>query len=236
MDANKKAILAGVAVITSAAVAYVMFGKKSAGNPGTQADTVPDSLLEEIVITAKKIGEGIASAATSAGDAIKGAVVQGQVATNTSLVNAYWQLPAAGEPYRAALEYASNQYAIPWPLLARVAYQESRFRADIISGKVRSSAGAVGIMQIVPKWHPELAQSGLTAEQAALDPDRAILYAAKYLRQLFRQFGTWEKALAAYNWGPGNLNNDLADGVLGNSWPAETKAYVSQIAKDVLLS
>ena len=103
----------------------------------------------------------------------------------------------------------------------RLAYQESRFRPDIISGQTVSSAGAVGIMQIVPRWHPEV---------NALDPAAAIAYAGKFLASLYRQFGTWELALQAYNWGPGNLKKYLAQ---GGTLPVETANYSGQILTDI---
>lgn len=132
-----------------------------------------------------------------------------------------WFHPS-GEKYRPLFNAAEKAQGIPSGLLFRQAYQESRFREDIITGKVRSAAGAVGIMQIIPKWHPEVGEAG------ALDPVRAIPYAAKYLAQLKKQFGSWELALAAYNFGPGNVAKTPAA-----KWPLETKNYVSQITADI---
>ena len=129
---------------------------------------------------------------------------------------------SSGEKYRPLFDAAETKYGIPHGLLFRQAYQESRFRDDIITGKVRSSAGAVGIMQIIPRWHPEIGEVG------ALDPTKAVPYAAKYLSQLKKQFGSWELALAAYNWGPGNVSKYSAD-----RWPLETRNYVSQITADI---
>lgn len=120
--------------------------------------------------------------------------------------------------YVAALRAVEFKYSIPRDLLVRLAYQESRFRADIISGQTVSSAGAVGLMQIVPKWHPDV---------NPLDWRASADYAGKYLAQLFRQFGTWKEALAAYNWGPGNLSKyGLA------AAPTETRNYYTQILAD----
>ena len=87
------------------------------------------------------------------------------------------------------------------------------------------------MMQIIPRWHPSLDPGDAAAdERAALDPFQAMDYAAKYLSSLQRQFGTWKLALAAYNWGPGNLAKNLhAPG----RWPAETLAYVAEITADV---
>ena len=117
---------------------------------------------------------------------------------------------------------ASRHWGIPEDLLARVAYQESRFRDDIISGKTVSHANAQGIMQIVPRWHPDV---------DPLNPTDAIWYAAKYLSSLYNRFGNWKHALAAYNWGQGNLAKYLS-GTYKNM-PKETANYISQITKDV---
>lgn len=130
-----------------------------------------------------------------------------------------------GEKYRPLFDAAERQYGIPSGLLFRQAYQESRFRDDIIRGATRSPAGAVGIMQIIPKWHPEI------GEQGALDPAIAIPYAAKILSQWHRQFGSWSLALAAYNAGPGNVSKHA-----GIPPFPETQRYVNDILRDVGLA
>lgn len=133
-----------------------------------------------------------------------------------------WQATAArpeNAPYVDAMHRAEQRHGIPSDMLVRLAWQESRFRRDIIEGRKVSSAGAVGIMQIVPKWHPNV---------NPLDPFASIDYAAGYLAQLYRQFGTWAEALAAYNWGPGNLRKyGLARA------PLETRNYYGQILADL---
>jgi hypothetical protein len=43
-----------------------------------------------------------------------------------------------------------------------------------------------------------------------------------YLKQLFQQFGNWNSALAAYNWGPGNVNS-------GAAVPTSVGQYVSNV-------
>lgn len=133
-----------------------------------------------------------------------------------------WQIPDSALPYLEALQNAEKEYNLPNGLLVRVAYQESRFRPEIINGSLQSGAGAIGIMQIVPKWHPDV---------NPYDPFDSIDYAAKYLRRLHNQFGSWELALAAYNWGPGNVGKSP----YFDEWPKETRDYVTQISSDVRL-
>ncbi len=139
-----------------------------------------------------------------------------------------WAIPPDGRKFQADFMSAERQYNIPHNLLARMAYQESRFREDVISGTVESSAGAQGLMQIIPKWHPEV---------NPLDPYDAINYAGYYLRKMYDQFGSWDRALAAYNWGPGNVKKAIVtyEGGWLNFTPKETQEYVAEITEDIIL-
>lgn len=130
------------------------------------------------------------------------------------------------EKYAAEIAAAEARYGIPAGLLHRLIYQESRFRSDIITGEVVSSAGALGIAQIVPRWHPGV---------DPLDPIASISYAAYYLARMHDQFGSWRNALAAYNWGPGNLSRHLRDKgeLVLAELPSETRNYVEQITAGV---
>ncbi|MFD1384322.1 lytic transglycosylase domain-containing protein [Rhodanobacter aciditrophus] len=142
------------------------------------------------------------------------------------MLNRKWTPPEAAQPYLADIMAAEYQYGMPRYLLARLLYQESRYRQDIIAGETTSSAGAVGIAQIVPRWHPEV---------DPLNPVASIYYAAKYLAKLKTRFGDWETALAAYNWGPTAVSNSMK--TAGEKWlasaPTETQNYVSEIWGDV---
>lgn len=139
------------------------------------------------------------------------------------LAGARWSLPPAGQRYAATFDAVENKYSLPKGMLGRVAYQESRFRKDIIDGDVKSKAGAVGIMQIIPQWHPKV---------DAENPIASIDYAGRYLREMRNRFGSWRYALAAYNWGPGNLAKYIAD-PRSIKMPKETDDYVRQISHDI---
>lgn len=132
-----------------------------------------------------------------------------------------WTLPAAGEPYRQFFEQSTKKYGLPGNLLARLAYQESKFLPEIITGQTVSQAGATGMMQIVPRFHPE-------AEP--LNPEKAIDYAASYLKQNYDKFGTWRLALMAYNWGPGNIDRYQKGEI---ELPLQVNNYAENILKDV---
>lgn len=129
-----------------------------------------------------------------------------------------WRAPPQYAPLIAAAE---ARYGLPPRMLERLLYQESRYRADIISGATRSPVGALGIAQFMPATAAEMKIN-------PLDPAQAIDAAGRYLAQLFKRFGTWREALASYNWGMGNVQRkglDLA--------PRETRAYYSEILADV---
>jgi len=86
---------------------------------------------------------------------------------------------------------------------------------------VNRSSGAYGVMQLNPSSFP----AGLSVAQN-------IQTGVSYLGQLLGQFGgDVSQALAAYNWGPGNLTRALSQ--YGSNWlahaPAETQNYVTEI-------
>lgn len=129
-----------------------------------------------------------------------------------------WRAPAQ---YAGIIAQAEIQHGIPTAMLERLLYQECRYRQDIITGRVRSSVGAMGIAQFMPATAAEM---GIDP----LNPAQAVPAAAKYLKGLFNRFGTWSQALAAYNWGQGNVSRKG----LANA-PRETRNYYSQILADV---
>lgn len=125
------------------------------------------------------------------------------------------------EKYSSAIAAAEFQYSLPQGLLHRVIYQESHFRTDIIDGSTVSPAGAVGIAQFMPETAASLGVN-------PYDPYDSITGAARYLRDLRKQVSSWSEALAAYNWGIGNVKRKgLA------AAPQETKTYVAAITADV---
>lgn len=143
-----------------------------------------------------------------------------------------WELPKTAAPYLVEIRNAESVNGLPHDLLARLLYQESHFRPDIITGALKSAAGAIGIAQIVPKFHPGV---------DPLDPVASIRYAGQFLAQLKKQLGTWDKAVAGYNTGAGNVQKAIAKAANAKSdWlnfvADETKAYVREILSDIGLA
>lgn len=114
----------------------------------------------------------------------------------------------------------------PSILLAQID-KESRGNPDAINKGDTAVTGSasVGLAQFQPG----------TAKQYGIDPtkpDQSIKGQAAYMADLLKAYGgNYQKALAAYNWGPGNLNKSLAR--WGNDWqshlPSSVKDYVSTI-------
>jgi soluble lytic murein transglycosylase len=83
-------------------------------------------------------------------------------------------------------------------LVTGIMRQESAFQSDAVS-----RAGAVGLMQVLPKTAPQLARRlRISYTRARLfDPDFNLQLGTLYVSDLLAQFGTPEAALAAYNAG-----------------------------------
>jgi soluble lytic murein transglycosylase-like protein len=126
-----------------------------------------------------------------------------------------------GTPYDALITSSAIQYGIPPEVLYKLLRNESRFRPDIIDGRTKSPTGALGIAQFMPATAVE----ELGSVEAALNPSLAIPGAARYLAKLRKSFGgDLTKAVAAYNWGIGNVKRKgLA------SAPKETVNYAFDI-------
>lgn len=128
----------------------------------------------------------------------------------------YKTLPARARQWLDAFQKADVDNRLPSGMTGKIAYIESSFNPT-----AQSKAGAVGLMQIVPSQHPRANPT---------DPESAIAYAGQYLRYLYSRFGDWDKAIAAYNWGEGNLNTALKK--YGDQWfnalPGETQKYLAK--------
>ena len=122
--------------------------------------------------------------------------------------------------------HAAN-YDLPPALLAAVIEQESKFDAN-----ARSSAGAVGLMQLQPATAQGIAKytGGSKFVLADLDdPEINVRYGAWYLHHLMQKYGSERLALAAYNAGQRNVDDWQARGV-GIQF-SETRAYVDRVEK-----
>lgn len=112
--------------------------------------------------------------------------------------------------YSALINNAAAKYGVDPSLVASVIQSESAGNPYAVSSK-----GAVGLMQVLPST------AGMTSAQL-MDPATNIDAGTVYLAQMINQFGSVDTALAAYNWGPGNV-------ATGATWPSSVTNYVDTI-------
>lgn len=133
-----------------------------------------------------------------------------------------WEIPpiykAKAARYKKWFDEATVLYRLPPLLLERVAYQESRFNPLAVNPR----SGAKGMMQFIDSTALEFDLTN------PFDPKDSIFAAARYLSYLRSKTNNWSEALAAYNWGIGNLRRKG----LQNA-PKETREYVASITEDL---
>lgn len=112
----------------------------------------------------------------------------------------FWQL-AFPFPYRDAIRREAQKHGLDPLLMAALIRQESEFDKDAVS-----SAGAIGLMQVMPATGRELARRlrmGPVTRKSLHNPSTNLALGAYYLaRQIELRDGSVEQALAAYNAGP----------------------------------
>lgn len=121
--------------------------------------------------------------------------------------------PGSGEIAKM-VQVASQKYGVDPKLALAVAQTESNMTADVVS-----SAGAVGVMQLMPDTARAMGVRNV------YDPRENIDGGVKYLKQMLTTFnGDIEKAVAAYNAGPGAVTK-----YAGVPPYSETQAYVGKV-------
>jgi soluble lytic murein transglycosylase-like protein len=113
--------------------------------------------------------------------------------------------------YRTAFRTAAQDTHLPLALILAVGRVESN-----LDHTSRSEAGAQGLLQVMP----------LTAAELQLDPNRPssnVLAGARYLKEMITRFGSTDLALAAYNAGPGAVEQ------AGDAPATETVSYVANV-------
>ncbi len=110
------------------------------------------------------------------------------------------------------IKVASQKYRIPESLIRAVIKQESNFDQTAVSNK-----GAMGLMQIMPDT------AKLLGVEDAFNAEENIFGGTRYLRELINVYeGNLNKALAAYNAGPGRVGEDIPD-------IPETKKFIQSV-------
>jgi soluble lytic murein transglycosylase-like protein len=118
--------------------------------------------------------------------------------------------------YDGFIRGAAQRYQLPESLIRAVIHTESNFNAQAVS-----RAGAMGLMQLMPKT------AGSLGVSRPFDPSQSIYGGCRYLRLLANRYsGDMVLVLAAYNAGAGNVEK------YGGVPPfEETRAYVRSVLR-----
>ena len=145
-------------------------------------------------------------------------------------------LERAGK-YKEMISANLRAEGVPQDLIY-LAVAESGFQPQALN--VRSGAG--GMWQFMPTGAYGLTRNGWFDER--FDPEKSSKAYAKYMKTLYDQFGDWYLAMAAYDWGPGNIQRAVMRTGYADFWelykrnmlPGETKNYVPGIIAAIIMA
>src|SRR6202046_1536154 len=145
-------------------------------------------------------------------------------------------LERAGK-YKEMISKNLRDQGVPQDLIY-LAVAESGFQPQAMNAR----SGAGGMWQFMPTGAYGLARNGWFDER--FDPEKSSKAYAKYMKMLYDQFGDWYLAMAAYDWGPGNVQRavqrtgyaDFWELYRRNSLPKETRNYVPGIIAAIIMA
>ena len=114
-------------------------------------------------------------------------------------------------------ERVAASYGLPRNLMTALMMTESQGNRN-----ARSPAGAVGVLQVVPRWHPSV---------NGLDPKSSIEGMSRYIAGLLKRYkGNLSLALNAYNWGEGSVDGALKRAKKSGKYvtPKETQGHLAR--------
>ena len=114
-------------------------------------------------------------------------------------------------------------------LVDAVKQAESRDKRYAADGKTLTTSpkGALGEMQVMPKTIRDPGFGVVPAKDKS--PEESARVGVDYLQAMKQKYGDTEKALIAYNWGPGSTDKWIAAGADPKKLPAETRTYVERV-------
>jgi membrane-bound lytic murein transglycosylase D len=145
-------------------------------------------------------------------------------------------LERAGK-YKEMISKNLRDQGVPQDLIY-LAVAESGFQPQALNAR----SGAGGMWQFMPTGSYGLTRNGWFDER--FDPQKSSIAYAKYMKTLYNQFGDWYLAMAAYDWGPGNVQRAVMRTGYADFWelyrrnvlPAETKNYVPGIIAAIIMA
>jgi soluble lytic murein transglycosylase-like protein len=133
-------------------------------------------------------------------------------------------IESALDRWQPLIDKAAERFAIPAPWIREVMRLESAGQAFLDGQPTTSSAGAVGLMQLMPATYADLRERyGFGAD--SFDPHDNIFAGAAYLRELYERYG-WPSLFAAYHAGPARFEAYLST---GKSLPKATRKYLAAL-------
>jgi soluble lytic murein transglycosylase-like protein len=118
-------------------------------------------------------------------------------------------------PLADIITRASKRYNVDAGLIKAVIKAESNFNPRAVS-----HAGAQGLMQLMPATARGL---GVTD---SFDAEQNVMAGTRFLKDMLKRYGgDVDSALAAYHWGPGNVDRH------GDTLPRETREYLVKVKK-----
>nr|WP_320113858.1 lytic transglycosylase domain-containing protein [uncultured Desulfuromonas sp.] len=119
------------------------------------------------------------------------------------------------------IERVAQQVELPSWLIHSVVSAESSYQPDAVS-----PAGAQGLMQLMPETAREMGVDN------SFDPQQNLVGGSRYLKRLLNKYdGDLDHALAAYNWGQGNVDRKGLE-----QMPTETRNYIARIRQTIKLA
>ncbi len=146
-------------------------------------------------------------------------------------------LERAGK-YKEMISKDLSEEGVPQDLIY-LAVMESGFQPQALN----AHSGAGGMWQFMPfAGSYGLTRNGWLDER--FDPEKSSIAYAKYMKSLYDQFGDWYLAMAAYDWGPGNIQRSVMRTGYADFWelyrrnelPQETKNYVPGIIAAIIMA
>ena len=129
--------------------------------------------------------------------------------------------------YKDMIQQVLREEGVPQDLIYQ-AFAESGFRPQAVNPR----SGAAGMWQFMPWGTYGLEHTAWYDER--FDPIKATHAYAREIKKMYDQLGDWYLAMAAYDWGPGNIQKavqrtgyaDFWELYRRNNLPQETKSYV----------
>jgi membrane-bound lytic murein transglycosylase D len=139
--------------------------------------------------------------------------------------------------YKAMIQRVMAEEGVPQDLIY-LAVAESGFQPRAINP--RSRAG--GMWQFMPYGDYGLTRNASIDER--FDPEKSTRAYARYMKFLYDQLGDWYLAMAAYDWGAGNVQRAVEKTGYADFWelykrhnlPGETENYVPEILAAIIIA